>query len=261
MSSLHDPGIGPSIHPNGVPSTPTKQIDLAQNPYASESKWRHVESTAFARWERESPHLAVGSTTSLSSHAAAGVGSGSGNGLQEYKIICGPLLNFRRMEGHGRRWFGSVLIVTEGGGMIVPEKGQRPVLNLCRVGGSEKEAQYIEGLCLYSDLKVTFWRYDLEVTVRNEESTWEYGFNCGKGPKVSMGEQMPDPKKKGNLPGKKRELRDGYRFVIPAFEESMRMMFFSCNGFSVGTDENVWTGPVLWSDVLRRHKERPLHVM
>jgi len=41
----------------------------------------------------------------------------------------------------------------------------------------------------------------------------------------------------------------------------MRIMFHSCNGFSVGTDEDFWSGPALWNDVLRTHEQRPFHVM
>ncbi|KAH6682346.1 hypothetical protein F5X68DRAFT_155841 [Plectosphaerella plurivora] len=42
---------------------------------------------------------------------------------------------------------------------------------------------------------------------------------------------------------------------------SMRIMFHSCNGFSVGTDEDEWCGPALWNDVVRRHAQSPFHVM
>jgi hypothetical protein len=38
-------------------------------------------------------------------------------------------------------------------------------------------------------------------------------------------------------------------------------MFHSCNGFSVGTDEEAWSGPALWNDVARKHREIPFHVM
>lgn len=38
-------------------------------------------------------------------------------------------------------------------------------------------------------------------------------------------------------------------------------MFHSCNGFSVGTDEDAWSGPALWNDVMRRHAQVPFHVM
>ena len=46
--------------------------------------------------------------------------NGVGNGPQvvstasQLEIICGPLLNYRRMEDG--KWFGSVLVVTKGGG-------------------------------------------------------------------------------------------------------------------------------------------------
>ena len=32
------------------------------------------------------------------------------------------------------------------------------------------------------------------------------------------------------------------QFVVPSAMESMRIMFHSCNGFSVGTDEDFWSG-------------------
>ncbi|KAL2127359.1 hypothetical protein VTI74DRAFT_10872 [Chaetomium olivicolor] len=51
------------------------------------------------------------------------------------------------------------------------------------------------------------------------------------------------------------------RFFVPALDESMRLMFHSCNGFSVGTDEEAYSGPALWNDVARKHRERPFHVM
>ena len=50
-------------------------------------------------------------------------------------------------------------------------------------------------------------------------------------------------------------------FFVPAITESMRIMFHSCNGFSVGTDEEDWSGACLWNDVMRRHQEAPFHVM
>ena len=35
----------------------------------------------------------------------------------------------------------------------------------------------------------------------------------------------------------------------------------NATGFSVGTDEDAWSGPALWNDVVRRHAEAPFHVM
>ena len=50
-------------------------------------------------------------------------------------------------------------------------------------------------------------------------------------------------------------------FFVPAENESMRIMFHSCNGFSVGTDEDAWSGACLWNDVMRKHEAAPYHVM
>ncbi len=55
--------------------------------------------------------------------------------------------------------------------------------------------------------------------------------------------------------------KDKQNFFVPGINESMRIMFHSCNGFSVGTDEKAWSGPALWNDVQRVHKESPFHVM
>ncbi|KAI6946539.1 hypothetical protein KC321_g19272, partial [Hortaea werneckii] len=61
--------------------------------------------------------------------------------------------------------------------------------------------------------------------------------------------------------GDKAHLEKPKRFAIPSKHESMRVMFHSCNGFSVGTDEDAWSGCALWNDVLRVHEEQPFHVM
>lgn len=174
-------------------------------------------------------------------------------------IACGPLLNYRRMEGD--RWFGSVLVVVEGGGktqafeptLVLGPAGRQDAglqegaqngayaeINDSQ-GGSAKDGVDVKGVCLYSDPRNTFWRFDVSVEVQDHESRWEY-----------------------TLPGlrfhsKKKPRRNV--FHVPARTEAFRIMFHSCNGFSVGTDEEAWSGPALWNDVVRRHAEAPFHVM
>lgn len=170
-------------------------------------------------------------------------------------IVCGPLLNYRRMEGN--RWFGSVLVVVKGGGKTQPFE---PVLVLrpaasqdenapsgahtdvnASGGTSDNGSVEVKSVCLYSDPRNTFWRFDLAVDVQDAESRWEYTL-----PGLRFG-------------SKKKPQRNV--FHVPARTESFRIMFHSCNGFSVGTDEEAWSGPALWNDVLRRHAEAPFHVM
>ncbi|KAL1840655.1 hypothetical protein VTJ49DRAFT_263 [Mycothermus thermophilus] len=267
--------------------------DRTPNPYASSSRWRHAESTAFARYEQErtasrstpapvardaeARGAGVGDLADFLNKsrldpgeirdggpgdrpttarykpivAAAVDGAGQGGGGAHVavavagaeqdgrEVVCGPLLNYRRMEG--RRWVGSVLVVTAGGGREQPENFV-PTLAVQRVGGGVGDGEDVKGVCLYSDSRNTFWRFDVVVEMdEREETRWEYelpGLRYASATKPRVN-----------------------RFVVPAVEESMRIMFYSCNGFSVGTDEAAWSGPALWNDVRRKHEERPFHVM
>jgi len=98
----------------------------------------------------------------------------------------------------------------------------------------------IEGIKLYSDSRYTFWRFTLEVPMRDTEIKCSYSIPALK------------------MKGKKT---DKQSFFIPAIHDSMRIMFHSCNGFSVGTDEEAWSGAALWNDVYRIHAQKPFHVM
>jgi hypothetical protein len=179
----------------------------------------------------------------------AGPGARGENAPDGKTIVCGPLLNYRRMnEG---RWYGSVLIVVEGGGKIPLDQ---PYLSLKQAvqpqesgspsqeptNGAQEEVR-VDGKCLYSDPRNTFWAFDISVPIQATEASYEYAlpalrFSTEHKPRVN-------------------------RFFVPAKTESMRIMFHSCNGFSVGTDEEAWSGPALWNDVARKHREIPFHVM
>ncbi|KAK4143226.1 uncharacterized protein C8A04DRAFT_29041 [Dichotomopilus funicola] len=297
-------------HPDSGHHDPTTPIPpnpaVSPNPHSSSSRWRHAESSAYARHERKAgagqagaygyapggavareadPHSpGVGALTDFlnksridpgevpededfsnrpitprykpvvagASEARAARGE-EGPGeyqqqeyQQEYQqqqvqtdgkeIVCGPLLNYRRMEG-GTHWIGSALVVTAGGGRTQPVV---PVVALRRAGGQTK-GSVVEGVCLYSDARNTFWRFDLVAEMDQVETQWEY-----------------------ELPGLRFRSETKPRvntFFVPARHESMRIMFHSCNGFSVGTDEAAWSGPALWNDVMRKHQEVPFHVM
>lgn len=144
----------------------------------------------------------------------------------ELEILCGPLLNYQRMSEEGTNvfWHGSVLIVTK------PAQ-QTPILVLKPLGpwdashtkASTSGRQTVEGLKLYSDPFKTFWRFTLRLPLTETEAKWQYAIeNMHFLTKVSE--------------------HSSRQFVVPAVSESMRIMFHSCNGFSVGTDEDFWTG-------------------
>lgn len=275
--------------------------DPERNPHASASRWRHQESSAFRRHagqahpQARDPVSTEGTTGDLANFlnssrveptgetngggnfqpitVAAAVSNGEQQQQQDggdadeggrgelpadgKEVVCGPLLNYRRMEQN--RWYGSVLVVTKGGGQDVL---YQPSLVLRRVGEAASVASQngvngavgqdanavaaaqgsqFEGQRLYSDPRNTFWVFTIDVPIEAREVKYEY--------------EIPDVRYS-------REHKPRVNsFFIPAADESMRVMFHSCNGFSVGTDEEAFSGAPLWKDVLRKHERVPFHVM
>lgn len=172
--------------------------------------------------------------------------NGNGNSAgRPLDVICGPLLNYSRMsvDNESSTWYGSVLVVT------APGQGQ-PELAL-RHAGPVSQADYgttahppttTRATKLYEDPEKAFWRFSLSLPLSEYEARWEYTI---PGLQYANGSQVPS----------------SWSFAVPARSQSMRIMFHSCNGFSVGTDTDSWAGPALWNDVLRVHAQRPFHVM
>lgn len=267
-----------------VPATQSQASTTATG--ASASKWRHQESGRYHRHARD----ATGSSTNTSSLAAflnsSRVEGDSGAGGHKpievdaadadandgKEIVCGPLLNYQRtVDGC---WHGSVLIVVSGGGLDVTYQpsmhlqkaakkkdaaaGAAPTAETSAAAedaaaapaaeDSAAQAQTpknpilkVEGERLYSDKRNTFWTFHIEVPVEAAEARYEYGF-------ADMRIKSAD-KPRINA------------FSVPAADESMRIMFHSCNGFSVGTDEDAYSGAPLWNDVMRKHEAAPFHAM
>ncbi|EGD93998.1 hypothetical protein TESG_01527 [Trichophyton tonsurans CBS 112818] len=164
------------------------------------------------------------------------------------QVLCGPLLNYKHMGPDASSrvvWNGSVLIVTR-------PREQPPLLQLQCLGavsnanGPTASAgnvePTVEGVKLFSSPIAAFWRFRIAVAMEDYEARWQY-----------------------TIPGfrhvDQEHTMSSWNFVVPAVNDSMRIMFHSCNGFSVGTDLGHWQGPLLWHDVLRLHAQRPFHVM
>ncbi|KAF4160308.1 hypothetical protein CNMCM6936_003968 [Aspergillus lentulus] len=157
------------------------------------------------------------------------------------EVVCGPLLNYRHMEGD--RWIGSILIVTKRKGEIPQAE---PTLLLRRSIDEDDASQAdpytrVKGSLLYSDCRCSFWRFDISVTMESTDSRWEY----------TIAEVDFQHRVRGLT----------HSFVVPSCHESMRIMFYSCNGWCDGAEEGEWNHLSLWKDVLRRHGEVPFHVM
>jgi len=120
-------------------------------------------------------------------------------------------------------WYGSVLLVTK-------PNINTPNLELKTLGAWKSGAklqslppQSVQGLKLYSDPDKTFWRFALKVPLVEAEANWQYSISNMQ----FLTNVMKEPSR---------------QFVVPSTTQSMRIMFHSCNGFSVGTDEDFWSG-------------------
>lgn len=192
-------------------------------------------------------------------------------------LSCGPLLRFSGLT-HGH-WRGSILIVTDDAKSsytTTPEvtlskttKLVRELKKLSRTGkpfaikptneilrgmdysrhegglfqvlqtyekhpheeqqGQENE-EYISKTTarqIHAERGVTFWRFDLSIPQSTTQIQICYRINSSPCPQY---------------------------FWIPGRAQNMHVMFHSCNGFSLGVDTGVYSGPdPLWRDVLRTH--------
>ncbi|KAJ4263606.1 hypothetical protein NW762_006428 [Fusarium torreyae] len=106
-----------------------------------------------------------------------------------------------------------------------------------RVGtDGEKVQKYkdVRGSRLHAERGCTFWRFNIEVELRDKQQRIAYRIN--RGPATG--------------------------FWVPAQGETMNMMFYSCNGFSMSVKPDELSGPdPMWRDVLNSHQTRPFHLM
>lgn len=100
----------------------------------------------------------------------------------------------------------------------------------------EKVGKYkdVRGFRLHAERGYTFWRFNIEVELREKQQRIAYRIN--RGPATG--------------------------FWVPAKGQAMNIMFHSCNGFSLSVDPNQFSGPdPMWRDVLNTHQSQPFHVM
>lgn len=100
----------------------------------------------------------------------------------------------------------------------------------------EKAGKYkdVRGFRLHQERGYTFWRFNIEVELREKQQRIAYRIN--RGPSTG--------------------------FWVPAKGQAMNIMFHSCNGFSMSVDSDDFSGPdPMWRDVLNTHQSQPFHVM
>lgn len=102
-------------------------------------------------------------------------------------------------------------------------------------GDSEDEEDMfkVDAVQIHTERGVTFWRFDL--CIPQDTGAMQISYRINRSPCAQY-------------------------FWVPAVRENMHVMFHSCNGFSVGVDTGLFSGPdPLWRDVLRRHTSTSLN--
>lgn len=100
----------------------------------------------------------------------------------------------------------------------------------------EKIQKYkdVRGFRLHTEPGCTFWRFNIEVELREKQQRIAYRIN--RGPCMA--------------------------FWVPARGQTMNIMFHSCNGFSASVKPDDLSGPdPMWRDVLNTHQSKPFHAM
>lgn len=154
------------------------------------------------------------------------------NHHQSGEVVCGPLLRYIETDYKTGTYRGSCLIVSD--------HRHPPSFHVTLrtpSGKTQTITAHGEKLDVFRN-KYYFWRYELRLPLSEEPQTATYTSSC---------------------------LNQSFVFHIPGYYQSMRFMFYSCNGFSDIPQETKdkfgeKTAP-LWQDVLDRHQVMPFHVL
>lgn len=153
------------------------------------------------------------------------------------EVVCGPLLRYIDIDYSTRVWRGSILVVSS--------DNHAPPIEIHLTSNNSGQVNNVvkppaERLDTFRG-KYHFWRYDVRIVLQDvgQTATYSTPLNNWAAPSFSL--------------------------ALPAYHESMRFMFYSCNGFSDVPQEvkdkfGEKTAP-LWQDVLDRHEVLPFHVL
>lgn len=157
--------------------------------------------------------------------------------IEGIDLRCGPILRLAgTLENNENNYRGSAMIVVKGedipvmGYKIGPSEQNKT---------SEKPQPSISlgefpGTIFYQQDGFSFIRYTIELELVSYGQRVQYYIN--------------------------NQYKKSFQFFIPAVDESMNIMSFSCNGFSLGTDTSEYKSS-LWLDVLNKHDTQHYHVM
>jgi hypothetical protein len=152
------------------------------------------------------------------------------------EVVCGPLLRYIDINYSTREWRGSILVVSTDHA-APPIEIQVTELSTNRTVHLQPRPEKLD---TYRH-KYHFWRYDVRIQLTDQAQVVNYS----------------TPLKNWAQPS--------FQLHLPAYFESMRFMFYSCNGFSdipqEVKDKFGEKEAPLWADMLDRHDVLPFHVL
>lgn len=149
-------------------------------------------------------------------------------------IRCGPILRLSgTLENQTNNYRGSIMLVVCDSASVSPKITYKigPSANTGKfsvLDGEFPATKYHE-VAGYA-----FWRFEINLLLADHEQVVKYFIN--------------------------NSYKKSQQFFIPAVDESMNVVSFSCNGFSLGTDTAAYKSS-LWLDVLKKHQQQHYHVM
>lgn len=155
---------------------------------------------------------------------------------QPGEVVCGPLLRYIDINYTTREWRGSILVVSD--------DHSAPPIDIQVTEPATKRTVHLQPRSEKLDTfrqRYHFWRYDVRIQLTDQAQVMSYS----------------TPHKNWAQPA--------FQMHLPAYFESMRFMFYSCNGFSdvpqEVKDKFGEKDAPLWADVLDRHEVLPFHVL
>ncbi|ORX52305.1 hypothetical protein DM01DRAFT_1336688 [Hesseltinella vesiculosa] len=176
-------------------------------------------------------------------------------------IVAGPLLRYVDIHPHRQTYIGSCLIVSNHKRAPDFEITVRPASVASHPSitrqhrGIHANTYHIRGEPLETFRnEYTFWRYRFELPLAHEPQVASYTSDSFS-TSASVAALAQDNGGGNHF----------FEFHLPSRQESMRFMFYSCNGFSdipqEMKDKFGQKEAPLWQDVLDRHDVMPFHVL
>lgn len=154
--------------------------------------------------------------------------------ISSVDIKCGPMLKLlsSNNEPNGVNYRSSLLVVAKKCQSI--PKLTYKIGPLFETDGDDISDGSVTGTKFYEEGDYQFYRYIFELSFEDYEQRIHYYLN--------------------------NETTDYWQFFLPTMSQSMNVVTFSCNGFSLGTPADGYKSQ-LWYDVLKNHKDLHYHVM